>query len=173
MGPGEHLDVREQLAVGGHGPMVVAVGAHELGEHARVTPVGLDADDHVGRFLGVLGDEGMQASHALEALGDASGREHPSLVVAQAHGVVRLGPVDADEDHRCPLLRVRSRRRRSRRANGPVLSSARHPSGHLDRPRRPPGARSRLGTLRPATASAHPVARLGDQSDGSVLVGTH
>jgi 4-azaleucine resistance transporter AzlC len=43
--------------------------------------------------------------------------------------------------------------------------SARHPSSHLDRPRRPPGARSSRGTRRPADSSAHPTVRLVDQSD--------
>ena len=37
----EDLDGAEQLAVGSHRPMVLAVGAHEVGEHPGIAAVGL------------------------------------------------------------------------------------------------------------------------------------
>ena len=99
VGPREDLDGAMQLAVGRDLTVVLAVGAHEISEHPRVTvvglgpahrvalavagrgqridridriagghestdeqaPVGLDADDHVGRSLGVLPDPGVES----------------------------------------------------------------------------------------------------------------
>ena len=136
VGPGEHLDRAEQLAVGGHHSVVVPVGAHEIGEHAGITavglrparrmtiaiarrreridrvdrvagrdqraheqaPIGLDADDHLGGRLGMLRQQGMQPGHAIEPLGYPARGQHPALGVEHAHVVVRLGPVDSNED---------------------------------------------------------------------------
>ena len=57
-------------------------------------------------FVGVLAEQGVQPGHALEALGDPARGQHLSLAVEHAHVVVRLGPVDADEDHRALLLQL-------------------------------------------------------------------
>jgi len=41
MGPGQHLDRLGQVAVAGDGPVKVAVGAGQLGQHRGVARIGL------------------------------------------------------------------------------------------------------------------------------------
>jgi hypothetical protein len=43
MGAGQHLDRLGQVAVTGHRPMVVPVGAHQIRQHLGVPSVGLGA----------------------------------------------------------------------------------------------------------------------------------
>ena len=69
----------------------------------------------------MVSDHRVQPGHPLEALGYPARGQDLTVSVEDAHVVVGLGPVDADEDHRSILLSIRRRSRRSRRANGPVL----------------------------------------------------
>ena len=147
-----------------HGMDRVA-GRHQ-GAHEQA-PVGLDADDDLLGAFGVLRQQRVQPGHPFEALGDPSCRQDLPLGVEDADVMVRLGPVDAHEDHRPipPAPRCGA----VRGGRGELMdqcSAARHPSSHLDHPRRPSGARSSHGTREgPAAHSAHPMTRLIDQSD--------
>ena len=64
--------------------------------------VDLDTDDHLGRVLGVLGDEGVEPGHVLDPVGHPSPAHHLPGLVDNTGIVVGLGPVHPNEDHRRP-----------------------------------------------------------------------
>jgi len=75
-------------------------GGHQRGDQQPT--VGLDADRHLLRVVGVVADQRVQPPDPLDALGHPLASEHPPVLVHDPHVVVVLGPVDADQDHRCP-----------------------------------------------------------------------
>jgi len=63
------------------------------------TTVDLDADHDLGRLPRVLGHHGVQPADSFHAIGHPPLGQDVALMVEHAHVVVRLGPVDANEDH--------------------------------------------------------------------------
>ena len=61
--------------------------------------VRLDADDDLGRIRGVVADQGMELSHAVDPLRDPALGEDRAGLVHDADVVMGLGPVHPDEDH--------------------------------------------------------------------------
>jgi len=65
------------------------------------TSVGLDPDRHLSR-LGVVGDQRMDAPHALDPFWDPRLLEPVAFAVEKADIVMLLGPVNSQKDHRYP-----------------------------------------------------------------------
>jgi hypothetical protein len=63
------------------------------------TSVGLDSDHDCIRFFGLVGDEGVDATHAFQAVRHPSPTEHSALLIQQADVVMLLRPVDTQKDH--------------------------------------------------------------------------
>ena len=133
---GQHPRIpRVRLGARGHVPLTVAAGLQRVdpidlisggGQRThQQTAVGLDADDHRRRVLSVRGDQLVKPADSLDAIGHPAGGQNLPSSVHQAHIVVVLGPVNADEDHRgirpparCPSPEPEPG---PRRANGAAL----------------------------------------------------
>ena len=197
MTSGEDLYRLGQFAVSGDQPVILPVGANQLGEHlgvARVglgsrdgvafpvptgskgidrkqlvsagnqgfneqSPVGLDAHHHLGRFSGMIGNQGMELADALKPFRHPSFGENLALLIQDAQIVMGLSPVVTDEDQ---LLLLSSTfpdepKEHHRRTNGSVLK-ARHPTSRFGIPYLPAETRSRPRPQRSVPCSAHPLA---------------
>lgn len=107
---GEHLRIA-RIGLGAGGGVTVAVpGDRErvdgvdavtrLEEGSDEQPaVDLDADHDLGRILGVLGHYGVQATDAFGPVRHSPLGQDPALLIQHTHVVVRLGPIDPNEDH--------------------------------------------------------------------------
>ena len=62
-------------------------------------PVGLNADRDLRRVLGMAGQQGVQLTHACQAVKDPTDGQHGAVLVQQAQVMVALAPVDPKEQH--------------------------------------------------------------------------
>ena len=66
--------------------------------------VGFDADDHLGGFGGMLGDQFVQPSDPGQSFGQPPRRQPVAGVVHQIYVVMVFCPVVSDEQHRLASL---------------------------------------------------------------------
>jgi hypothetical protein len=107
---GQHLGIGA-VGLGPRDPVAAAVAAHHLrvdpvdlvaGGQQRPhqqPPVGLDADHHLPRLLGMGGDQAVQFAYAGQPVGNPPGRQHTAVLVQQARVMAVLAPVDSQEPH--------------------------------------------------------------------------
>jgi hypothetical protein len=112
-------------------------------------PVGLDPDRHLGRVLGVGGDQRVQLPDPGQPVGNPPNREHVAVLVQQAQVMVALAPVHPDKQHGV-LLRSDNCFVSQGRTCGALMagSVARHPTS------RPPSLNTGRGTLSPESSTA-------------------
>jgi hypothetical protein len=105
------------VAGGGHG--VDRVDAVVGTQHCfdDESPVLLDADNHLFRFLGVFAQQLVQHPNAGKRVGDPLSGENLPRLVEDADVVVGLGPVHSDENHVVTSLDRWNRASRATAAN--------------------------------------------------------
>ncbi len=75
----------------------LVAGRHQGGDEQ--TPVGLDADYHLGRILRVGADQLVEASNAVHPFRQPGLGQPPALPVCHVHVVMGLRPVHSYKDH--------------------------------------------------------------------------